>query len=66
MQIAPSTRLNLVEKSSKPCTGACTGYATSSSCPPLIVLAVLAADPAAATSALQLPRNCRRPLGAAR
>ena len=66
MQTAPSTRLTLVEKPSRPCTGACTGYATSISCPPLIVLAVLAADPAGETPTLQLPRNCRRPLGAAR
>jgi predicted metal-binding protein len=29
------------------CTGACTGYATSSDCPPLIVLAVAAAAQAA-------------------
>lgn len=28
--------------SNRPCTGKCEGYGTSSNCPPLIVLAVLA------------------------
>lgn len=31
------------------CDGACTGYATRSECPPLIVLAVLAVSQAAVT-----------------
>lgn len=28
----------------KPCSGVCTGYGTCSTCPPLIVLAVIAAS----------------------
>jgi hypothetical protein len=34
----------------KPCTGDCTGYESRSTCPPLIVLAVIAASQAVAAA----------------
>ena len=36
----------------KTCSGACTGYASTCTCPPLIVLAVIAAVPHPLTSQL--------------
>ena len=38
MQTTTSSRCSHL---GKPCSGMCTGYSTSDSCPPLIVLAVL-------------------------
>jgi predicted metal-binding protein len=36
---------NVCPDSNLPCLGKCAGYGTSSTCPPLIVLAVLATAP---------------------
>lgn len=47
----PATKI--CRNSNRPCTGKCAGYGTSSNCPPLIVLAVLA------TSVCDAAGECR-------